>query len=192
MRLDETHDPKRQSWVTSANGHPDFPIQNLPRRRILAARRHGKAWRCRDRRYDLRSCGRSRGGAVRGRRAQRRGGDSLPARSTRSLDWGRQRGRPCALVRPSFLMRKGRIASASRGSATGFCTAQRSASCIFQLASATTLISTSAFIMPQTSARSSGPTILFCRTTSTYRSATTGAPRLSCRPARRCGVHQDN
>ena len=30
MRLDETHDPKRQSWVTSANGHPDFPIQNLP------------------------------------------------------------------------------------------------------------------------------------------------------------------
>jgi fumarylacetoacetase len=29
-RLDETHDPKRQSWVTSANGHADFPIQNLP------------------------------------------------------------------------------------------------------------------------------------------------------------------
>src|SRR6516164_8801287 len=29
-RLDETHDPKRQSWVTSANGHTDFPIQNLP------------------------------------------------------------------------------------------------------------------------------------------------------------------
>ena len=28
--LDETHDPKRRSWVTSANGHPDFPIQNLP------------------------------------------------------------------------------------------------------------------------------------------------------------------
>ena len=30
MRLDETHDPNRQSWVTSANGHADFPIQNLP------------------------------------------------------------------------------------------------------------------------------------------------------------------
>jgi fumarylacetoacetase len=29
-RLDETHDPKRQSWVTSANVHSDFPIQNLP------------------------------------------------------------------------------------------------------------------------------------------------------------------
>lgn len=29
-RLDETHDPARTSWVESANGHPDFPIQNLP------------------------------------------------------------------------------------------------------------------------------------------------------------------
>ena len=28
--IDETHDPERVSWVGSANGHPDFPIQNLP------------------------------------------------------------------------------------------------------------------------------------------------------------------
>ncbi len=28
--LDETHDPGRRSWVTSANGHSEFPIQNLP------------------------------------------------------------------------------------------------------------------------------------------------------------------
>ena len=28
--LDETHDGKRRSWVASANGHRDFPIQNLP------------------------------------------------------------------------------------------------------------------------------------------------------------------
>jgi fumarylacetoacetase len=27
---DSTHDPELRSWVTSANGHPDFPIQNLP------------------------------------------------------------------------------------------------------------------------------------------------------------------
>jgi fumarylacetoacetase len=27
---DETNDPARKSWVASANGHPDFPIQNLP------------------------------------------------------------------------------------------------------------------------------------------------------------------
>lgn len=30
LDLDETHDPVRSSWVASANGHPDFPIQNLP------------------------------------------------------------------------------------------------------------------------------------------------------------------
>jgi fumarylacetoacetase len=28
--IDDTHDPRRISWVASANGHPDFPIQNLP------------------------------------------------------------------------------------------------------------------------------------------------------------------
>ncbi len=27
---DETHDPARRSWVATADGHPDFPIQNLP------------------------------------------------------------------------------------------------------------------------------------------------------------------
>src|SRR5215467_1531477 len=30
IELDQTHDPKRQSFVASANGHADFPIQNLP------------------------------------------------------------------------------------------------------------------------------------------------------------------
>jgi fumarylacetoacetase len=28
--LDETHDAGRRSWVPGADGHPDFPIQNLP------------------------------------------------------------------------------------------------------------------------------------------------------------------
>lgn len=28
--IDTTHDPARRSWVASANGHPEFPIQNLP------------------------------------------------------------------------------------------------------------------------------------------------------------------
>lgn len=28
--IDETHDAARTSWVASANGHPAFPIQNLP------------------------------------------------------------------------------------------------------------------------------------------------------------------
>ena len=30
IAIDETHDPALKSWVSSANGHPDFPIQNLP------------------------------------------------------------------------------------------------------------------------------------------------------------------
>jgi fumarylacetoacetase len=29
-QIDETHDLKRRSWVESANGHADFPLQNLP------------------------------------------------------------------------------------------------------------------------------------------------------------------
>jgi fumarylacetoacetase len=28
--FDATHDPERRSWVSSANGHADFPLQNLP------------------------------------------------------------------------------------------------------------------------------------------------------------------
>src|SRR5436305_931537 len=28
--IDETHDRTRQSWVASANGHAEFPLQNLP------------------------------------------------------------------------------------------------------------------------------------------------------------------
>ncbi len=28
--LDETHDPNRASWIESAQGHSEFPIQNLP------------------------------------------------------------------------------------------------------------------------------------------------------------------
>ena len=28
--MDQTHDVNQKSWIASANGHPDFPIQNLP------------------------------------------------------------------------------------------------------------------------------------------------------------------
>ena len=28
--IDETHDGRRQSWGASANGHSEFPLQNLP------------------------------------------------------------------------------------------------------------------------------------------------------------------
>ena len=30
LKLDETHDPARRSWVPGADGHAEFPIQNLP------------------------------------------------------------------------------------------------------------------------------------------------------------------
>jgi fumarylacetoacetase len=40
--LDETHDPNRRSWVESANGPGDFPIQNLP---LGVFRRSGEAAR---------------------------------------------------------------------------------------------------------------------------------------------------
>ena len=35
--LNETHHPEATSWVESANGHPDFPLQNLPLARIACA-----------------------------------------------------------------------------------------------------------------------------------------------------------
>jgi fumarylacetoacetase len=28
--IDQTHDPKADSWLASAKGHPEFPVQNLP------------------------------------------------------------------------------------------------------------------------------------------------------------------
>lgn len=37
LSLNETHDPKAQSWVDSANGHAEFPLQNLPLARIATA-----------------------------------------------------------------------------------------------------------------------------------------------------------
>ena len=40
--LDHTHDATATSWVASANGHPDFPIQNLP---LCAFSRPGEAAR---------------------------------------------------------------------------------------------------------------------------------------------------
>jgi fumarylacetoacetase len=30
LSLDETHDPAARSWVEGADGHPEFPVQNLP------------------------------------------------------------------------------------------------------------------------------------------------------------------
>ena len=44
ISLNETHDPTRQSWVGSAKGHSDFPIQNLPFS-VFRRRGTGEVWR---------------------------------------------------------------------------------------------------------------------------------------------------
>ena len=45
--LNETHDPTLTSWIDSANeAEADFPVQNLPLRRV-----HGSQDRCRQSRY---------------------------------------------------------------------------------------------------------------------------------------------
>jgi fumarylacetoacetase len=41
--IDETHDPRRTSWVESANSHGDFPIQNLPFGIFAPAGKHKRA-----------------------------------------------------------------------------------------------------------------------------------------------------
>ncbi|MEY2952617.1 MAG: fumarylacetoacetase [Pseudomonadota bacterium] len=42
--LNHTHSPTATSWLASANGHPDFPIQNLPYA-VFAERGQYPAWR---------------------------------------------------------------------------------------------------------------------------------------------------
>ena len=163
-QLDETHDPDRRSWVASANGHPDFPIQNLP---ICVFSPPGGA--------------ESRGGVAVGDMildlvAAAEAGffsgaarDAAEATSSGSLNeffsgllkffaLGRRRDRPSERACRESLMRRGRTGSVSRGSATAFCTKQGIACCISPHGSVTIPTFTSAFITPPMSASSSGPT----------------------------------
>ena len=72
--IDETHDRARQSWVASANGHAEFPLQNLPFG-VFSPPGDGAgrqpARRRRDRRHDLRPARRARCRAVLGRGRER-------------------------------------------------------------------------------------------------------------------------
>jgi len=57
--VNETHDPKRASWVDSAQGHADFPIQNLPYgvfRRLDASRPPSVGVAIGDQILDLAAC----------------------------------------------------------------------------------------------------------------------------------------
>lgn len=42
--LDESHDPRPESWLTSANEHSDFPLQNLPHS-VFRRADSNEAWR---------------------------------------------------------------------------------------------------------------------------------------------------
>ena len=104
-QLDETHDPNRQSWVTSANGHPDFPDAEPAARHLLAA------WRAEPRGgiaigdmiLDL--AARIGGRALCRRRAQAAGGGPAHPRSTRSSRRGRGAAGPAPRSCTSFSTR---------------------------------------------------------------------------------------
>ncbi len=54
---DETHDPALTSWVESAQGHRDFPIQNLPLGIFAPGEDHGRVGvAIGDMILDLRAC----------------------------------------------------------------------------------------------------------------------------------------
>ena len=177
--LDETHDPARTSWVDSANGHRDFPIQNLPLGIFSVGGgepRIGVA--IGDMIVDIR--GLAEAGLLDDR--------WLPALTRPNLnDWfahGPDEGARAAplTVRPAVgrgAARRGRAAP-RRAVATPRCTCRAR--------SATTPISTSAFITRPTSAASSAPTSRCCPTISMCRSAIMAAPRrCGCRASRWCG-----
>ena len=120
--IDDTHAPGRRSWVASANGHADFPIQNLPFG-VFSPPGGTPARRRRDRRRHLRS---RRGvgaglfdGQPRRGSAGRVGRDAQPAASR----WRRARASPCAGASASSSMPTARTAPASRRCASGYCTA---------------------------------------------------------------------
>ena len=71
LNLDLTHDPRAVSWVQSANGHADFPLQNLPLARIAQSTREHVVTAIGDHALDLTALAQSGG---------------LPAESARALE----------------------------------------------------------------------------------------------------------
>ena len=128
-RIDQTHDPELRSWVASANGHPDFPIQNLPLG-IFSPPGGGAARRRRDRRRDPRPRGRCRRRPVRRRGGAGRRGRRRP--TLNALFWHSGAGPRRALrARLSELLRGGQRRAGQGGAAaasrrqTARCTCRR-------------------------------------------------------------------
>lgn len=61
LRLDETHDPGATSWVADANGHADFPLQNLPLARMARGERESVVTAIGDHALDLTALARASG-----------------------------------------------------------------------------------------------------------------------------------
>ena len=165
MRIDETHDPARTSWVESAHGHRDFPIQNLPLG-IFSRRRRAP-----------RRASRSATSSSIFRRSPRLLGDAwargLAAAGAQRLARARRR-RPrarCASACPNCCPTSAIATEIEPASDRPM----RSDACTCRARSATTPISTPASITRPTSAGSSGPTIRCCPTTNMCRSAITAA-----------------
>ena len=180
---DATHDPSRRSWVASAEGHPDFPIQNLPLGVFSppgGTPAGGVA--IGDMILDLPALlatGLLEGEARKA--AEAAAGPTLNA--LLALGAGPRRALRARLVEllthGSPEQGQGRAAAAPGRRLHDAPAGQRSA---------TTPTSMSASTTPPMSASCSAPTTRCCRTTSGCRSAITAGPRPSCRRARPCAA----
>ena len=120
--IDDTHDPERRSWVASANGHPDFPIQNLPLGVFSPPGDGGGAAR---RRGDRRHGPRPRRGARR-RSPVRRGGARGRGRLGRDAERAvRARRRAAAGAAGAALRTAGRGQRRAREGSSPACTRRR-------------------------------------------------------------------
>jgi hypothetical protein len=150
--IDETHDPGRTSWVPSANGHKTFPIQNLPHGVFSpegGAARGGIA--IGEKIFDISTAlevGLFAGLAL----------EAAQAASGRSLNAWLESS---PVARRALRRRVGELLDSNGGEATslqaianGCCMTARAAPCICPRGSATSRISSPAFITPVPPARS--------------------------------------
>ena len=176
LTINATHDARRKSFVESANGHPDFPIQNLPlcecsARTETAARRrrHRRARSSISRRHASRGCSRARPE----RAAQRRGRARCSMRCSR---WVRGRVRALRAHLSDLLDAEGserRKIEGMRGSLLH--NGRRLRRCTCRRGSAISPTFSPASTTPPMPGGCCGPTIRCWRTTSTCPSPITAA-----------------
>jgi hypothetical protein len=145
-QIDETHDPSRTSWVSSANDHPEFPIQNLPIGVFSpagGAPRGGIA--IGDAIFDIEAA--LNAGLFTG--AAREVAEAAASRTLNALLEAAPRN--CWMPRARRPEKRARPA--------GCCMTRQAAHCICRFTSATTPISSPASIMPTRAARSAARTI---------------------------------